>query len=154
VTFGAIIAVIRDVVIVAAIGIVIYLLIHYGEDVVKVTDMAAVQRQITANIQTEAQWRQEQTDADSKRDTEIQQISAAIGAQRAPVYTVQPSAAKARSCAVSSNPITAGGQPAVGGSADSGRGEDLRPAINAFELKYETALADCRSVLSQWPKGK
>jgi hypothetical protein len=46
---------------------------------------------------------------------------------------------------------TSGQHPASGG-AESGRGGDLRPAIEALKVKYETALADCRRLDAEWPK--
>lgn len=35
---------------------------------------------------------------------------------------------------------------------EQGSGGDIRPAIEAFKLKYETALADCRRLDAEWPK--
>lgn len=46
---------------------------------------------------------------------------------------------------------TRGDHPA-GGGAQRGGGGDLRPAIEALKVKYETVLADCRRLDAEWPK--
>lgn len=46
-----------------------------------------------------------------------------------------------------------GGADPAGRAAEQGSGEhDLRPALEAFKLKYETVLADCRRLDVEWPK--
>jgi hypothetical protein len=40
----------------------------------------------------------------------------------------------------------------AGRSTEQRSGIDLRPAIEAFKIKYETVLADCRRLDSEWPK--
>lgn len=147
-TPGQIIALVRDVVILIALGLLIWLLISYGKDVVKVSDMRAVQKQIDTNAQTEAQWRKEQTDANQARDTQIAQVGAAIASQRAPVRLCGPT----RASPLPSPTAAPSGSNTVPGGTDSGSGVDLRPAINAFELKYETAFASCRAALAGWPR--
>lgn len=144
-TPAAIIALIKDAVIVLAIGAVIYVLVTYGKDIVKISDMAAVQKQVAANAQTVAGWRQEQIDANARHSADIAGIAATIGAQHAPIF-LQPAPSKAGACPVSGATGAPSGQPAGSGPVD------IRPGINTFELKYETALADCRSVLAQWPR--
>lgn len=144
-TPAAIIALIKDIVIVIAIGAVIYVLVAYGKDIVKVADIAAVQKQIAANAQTVAGWRQEQVNAEAKHTEELAQVSAAIGAQRSPII-LQSVTPKAGTCPVPGAAAGPAGPPAASGPVD------IRPGINAFELKYETALADCRSALAQWPR--
>src|SRR5882762_10140019 len=145
-TPGQIIALIKDVLIVVAVALVFYFVVQYGKDIVKVQDMHAVQKQLANNADTEARWRQEQTDADTKRDAALAQVATTIGQQRAPVYVVPRGPAS--QCAVPGNPGQASGQPSAAGGSDPGRGSDrqpvdLRPQVNALELKYETALADC-----------
>jgi hypothetical protein len=39
-----------------------------------------------------------------------------------------------------------------GGGAVEGPGRDIRPLIEQFKAKYETALADCRRLDSEWPR--
>lgn len=38
------------------------------------------------------------------------------------------------------------------GGADPGRGVNIRAALNALEVKYETVLADYRQLDAEWPK--
>lgn len=147
-SIGAILSAIKDAAIIAGLAAAAYLLITYGKDIVKVKDMAAFEKQITANAATLNQWRQEQIDADTQREKDMEQVSAAIGAQRAPIILRGPPGA----CPVPSHPTApASGAPAGGGN-DPKAGVDLRPAINAFELEVENRFTDCRSVLAKWPK--
>ncbi len=148
-TPGAIIALVKDVVIVVAVGAVIWLLVSYGKDIVKVQDMAAVQKQIAANAETEARWRQEREDVDKNRDEQLGKVAAAVGQQRAPVYIVRnpPSPSP-----VPNPPGQARGAACPAAGPDPGPRVDSRPAINAYELKYSTALVDCYAALDKWPK--
>jgi hypothetical protein len=149
----AIIALVKDVVILIAAGLAVYLCVSYGKDFVKIADMKALQVQLTQNALTETQWRKEQTDANTKRDTDLAKVADTIAGQRAPVYIMR---GPASSGAVPNAACQASGPPASAGRTDAGRGSDrqpvdLRPQVNAFELKYETAIADCRAALDQWP---
>lgn len=152
-TPGQIIALIKDLAIVVTLGLAIWLLISYGKDIVKVSDMKAVQKQLAQNAITEAQWRQEQEAANAQRDTQLAQVGAAIANQHAPVLVCRsPNPGPVPSVPAA----TADAHPGIGGT-DTGPGGgdkpiDIRPAINAFELKYETALADCRAAIASWPQ--
>jgi hypothetical protein len=149
VTPGAYIALARDIIVLIALGALIWLLVSYGKDVVKVADMKAVQQQIVANAKTEQSWRETQTNANLKHDSDLATVRAAIGAQRAPVIV---RSGPPRACPVPVNSAQAGSPPAPAGGTDPGPGVDSRPLINAFELKYETALADARKCLDSWPQ--
>jgi hypothetical protein len=153
-TPSAIIALARDAIILVALGLLIWLLITFGQDRVKVADMTAVQKQIIQNAQIEAGWRKEQTDANNKRDADLAQVAAGIAAQRAPVYVVRNAP---RACPVPVNTGQASRPPPAAGGIDPGSGNDrqpvdIRPEINRFELRVESALADCRAALDGWPK--
>jgi hypothetical protein len=153
---AAYIALARDLIILVALGLLIWLLVSYGKDVVKVADMKAVQKQLAENTQIETAWRQEQTDANTKRDADLAKVSAGIAGQHAPVYVVRNTA---RACPVPEHSPQAGGAPTSAGGIDAGSGgssetEDVRPKINQFELKFETAMADCRAILDQWPRNE
>ncbi len=153
-TPGAIIALIKDGLIILAIGAAIWLFVTYGKDIVKVADMKAVQKQITANAATEANWRKEQIDANTQRDATLAQVAAGIANQHAPVIVRN---GPARVCPMPVAATQAGSPPAATGGTDEGRGSnsesiDIRPALNAFELKYETVIADCRAALDGWPQ--
>ena len=49
-------------------------------------------------------------------------------------------------------PATESVPPNVGGTKPGLGDRDIRPTVEAFKLRYETALADCRLALSEWPK--
>jgi hypothetical protein len=46
----------------------------------------------------------------------------------------------------------ASGSDSAGGGAIEGPGRDIRPLIEALKVKYETVLADCRRLDSEWPR--
>lgn len=151
----AIIALIKDIVILGAIGFAIYIVLNYGKDIVKVKDMQAVQKQLSDNKLTEAQWRQEQVDANVQRDQSVKQLADAIATQHTPVYVVRNGSISA--CPVPGAPPKSSDQTASTGGANSGVGGasqtvDIRAGINAFETKYESSLSDCRAILMGWPK--
>jgi hypothetical protein len=147
-TPAAIIALVRDAVILALLCAIAYILISYGKDTVKISDFKDLQKQLQVNAETMARWQKESTDADTRRNAQLAQVAGTIAAQRAPVFVRGPSCPKS----VPGDPKQAG-DPA-GGSAgvDPGRGVDYRPIINAFELKYSTALIDCYAALDKWPQ--
>ena len=148
-TPAAIFSIVKDIVILIVVGIAVYMVLSYGKDIVKVDDMQAVQKQLAANAQTEVNWQKEQTDANTRRDAAIAQVAATIGEQRAPVFV---RSGPANTCPVSGAPPKASGATAASGTTDTGSGVDIRTQINAFELHYETALADCRAALDKWPQ--
>jgi len=150
-TPGEIITLVKDLVILVAVGLVIYFFVTYGKNLVKVQDMAAVQKQLASNSETEARWRQERDDADKNRDEQLAKVATGIGQQRAPVYLMQPAARASNPGALPGNPGEARGQACPTGGSDPGPGIDSRPAINAYELKYSTALIDCYAALDTWP---
>lgn len=147
-TPAAILALIKDLVIVVAIGLVAYFLISYGKDIVKISDMKAVTKQLADNTAIVTRWQKESTDADTKHVQTLQQIGAAIDKQRAPVFVRQSPGV----CPVPNAPAKAGDPPNPSWGTDQGRGIDYRPAVNQFELKYETALADCYAALDKYPQ--
>jgi len=152
VTPAVIVALVKDVVILIAVGLALYFVVNYGKDLVKVADMKAVQRQLDANSQTEAQWRREEIDANARRDEALARVSSTIGGQHAPVYIVR--GGPPRSGTVSGTPGATSGAACPRGGTDDGPRVDSRPAVNSFELKYETALAECYAALDKWPQAK
>lgn len=147
-TPAAIFSAVKDAVILIALAAFAYLLISYGKDTVKVSDIKGVEKQIQENAATVAKWQKESTDADTKHVQTLQQIGATIAQQRAPVFV------RGQSCPnpMPSAAAKAGDTASPPRPVDQGRGIDYRPAINQFELKYETALADCYTALDKWPQ--
>lgn len=153
-TPGAIIALVKDALIIVAIAAAIWLLVSYGKDHVKVADMKAVQKQITQNATTEEDWRKAQTHANAQRDADLSKVAADIAGQHAPVYIMRNAP---RACPVSVAAGEASRPPPATGGVDAGSGGDrqpvdIRPGLSGFELKYETAIADCRAALASWPQ--
>lgn len=153
-TPSQIIAMVRDAAILGALGFILWYVHRADENAFKVDNLTAATKQLTANAATAARYSKEASDAQSQLAQQMAANAAAIGSQRAPVLLCPPSAG-AR--AVSGAPSSAAGQLAGAGGAAAGArsdpqpGRDVRPEINAFEVKFEGALATCRSVLAQWP---
>jgi len=154
---GAIVALVKDIVIVAAIAFVFYFVRNSGEDLVKLKDVQGLKLQLQDNASREQRWREEQINADSERDASVKQLAASIAGQRAPVYVLRGGPADPRP--LPGDPAAPRGAPALACGIDRGpradrAAVDIRPQINQFELKYETAFADCRALLSKWPVAK
>lgn len=143
----AIYTLVKDLIILAALGFVIFKLIDYGEDRVKKQDLAAVSKQIDANAAQVTAWTRQRESADAQAKSDMADISARIGAQRAPIIVRVPAGAST----VPGIAATSVCPTPEGGGSDNGSGVDIRASINAFELKYEGALTQCRAVLAAWP---
>lgn len=151
-TPGQIITLIRDIAVVAGIGILLWLVYRGGEDRVKASDLKALQRQIIAQAKIEDTWHKEATDANDK----LNQTMASINA--APVVVHDWVRKPACSAAVLPTPAgqagasradAAGVQPERGGDAESDR---LDSIIAKFKVRWSTELATCQSFLDQWPQ--
>jgi hypothetical protein len=149
-TPASIIALVRDVAILAALGFVVYLLINYGKDQVKVADIKAVQVQLQHNTELQAAWQKEQTDADTKRSTDLAAVASTIASHNTPVFVRGPACVGS----VPNDPGKAGNPTGGPPSTDQGRGIDYRPLIDQFESKYSTALIDCYAALDKWHMAK
>src|SRR6266571_7711931 len=115
---SAILALIKDGLIIAAVGLVAYFMITYGKNLVKVADIQAVQKQLQANTDTLARWRKESTDANEKRDADLAKVASTINAQRTPIIVRVP----AGGGAMSGTAVKAGSTLACAGGTDSGGG--------------------------------
>ncbi len=146
-TPAAIIALVRDALLILGVGFVVFWIWRDGRNGVKVADMAAVQQQITANASQEAAWHAQRDAAEVKHAQDIQSVTALISAHNQPIIVRIPT---------SSSPVPGTASPSAGihpsgGGADPGPGVNIRPDVQGFESKYELALANCRSALAQWP---
>ena len=151
-SFTVFLSLARDFAIVGALGFIVWKLVDFGEDRIKAQDLKAVQAQIAANAKIQSQWQAKSEAADAQRTQDLADLAARIDANHQPVIVriaPHPSPVPiAAACPVS--PVAASGAADHGSGVDSGPA-DVRPLINAFELKYETALAGCRAALAQWP---
>jgi hypothetical protein len=154
-TPAAIITLVKDFIILVAVGLLIYLLISYGKDIVKVSDLKEFQKQLTRNAATEEQWRKDQTDAIDANNRTLAKVNTAIDSQRAPVLLCRkppaPQQLPAHTGPASSGPASIGGTDERPGD-DRVTVLDIRPQLNFLEHKYEKALSQCRSLLDSWPK--
>lgn len=89
--------------------------------------------------------------AEAQHDQTIESLPARV--VRTPVWVRAPGDICPADDRVSGAQAQTTGQDPGGRGAQPGSGErDIRPAIEAFKLKYETALADCRRLDAEWPK--
>ena len=148
-SISAIIALIRDAVIVGLLGYITVHIYTAGENSVEKKDLEKVNQQLMQNAKDVAAWAEQSKNAEAQRRIDIANTNAHIDAQRAPIIVRVPSNS---TTAVPGVPAAAGSCPATGGGSDKGYGVDVRPAINAFEQKYEGYLATCRFILASWPR--
>jgi hypothetical protein len=145
---------VKDAVIVIAIVALGWYVYRSGEDRVTAKDFAQ-QKQTIARYQTTVQsWQQQQTSANGALQNEIAQINGTGSAppvvQPLHVELCQP--ASAVSAVLPAAPAGATSTAPTARATDTGPERDIGPDIEAFERKYETALAECRAVIAQWPK--
>lgn len=142
----------RDIVILAAIGIILWLVYRGGQDHVKAADLKALQTQIEQQAKTLQTWRKESTDANDQLSKDVAAINAApvvvhdwVRNDSCPKPTVLPATPAP---AGRSAPSAGGPEP---GPGDAARADRRDFAVQEFKRKYETAFAECRAVLTQWP---
>lgn len=155
-TPSQVIALIRDVLILAALGFLVWWIWRSGEDRVKVTDMAAVQKQLAANARTLEQWKAQSTQAETQHAADLETIRSTLAQHSAPILVRVPAPAAGpyalpgASPAPRCEPAGAGGDH--GATGGGSRTVDIRPAVTAVEERAEEALADCRAALAKWPR--
>ncbi len=150
-TVSAILALIRDAAIVGAVVFAIWWIRAEGENTVKLADLQAVQKQLDNQSKQVSQWHQEALDAQNQHTQDVGKVTADIGAQRAPVRLCnasRPDPVPAHPAAATSSTAGTGGNIS-GAGADS---RDIRPELNAFELRIEKTIADCRLLQQSWPR--
>jgi hypothetical protein len=85
--------------------------------------------------------------AEKAHDEDLEAIPLHI--RHDPVFVRLP----AQDCRVPAAQTKTGGNDPGKGGVQPGSGErDIRPAIEALKIKYETVLADCRRLDAEWPK--
>lgn len=141
----------------ALVGLAVFVLwyVHHADtNAAKVEDLQGVTQQLKTNAADAARYATEARNANAELASEVAGTSAAIANQHAPVLLCPVAAAHGAGAVPSAPAAPTGGAASTGGS-NAGSGEDprnIRPGVNALELKYEDALSRCRSVLNQWPK--
>ena len=150
-TPGQIIALVRDTAVVAALGILLWLVYRGGEDRVKASDLKALQNQIAAQARIVDTWHQETTDANNKLNQTLASINTAPvvvhdWVRQPACKPVLPAAAGEAS---SPRADPAGIQPERGGDAEADRRD---AAVAEFKVRWTAELATCQSFLDQWPQ--
>lgn len=150
-TPGMYIALARDLGIALALAFIVYKIYGAGENAVKVHDLKSLQAQIEEQGKTLNGWRQESTNANAQLSQDLATLRTPPAVPKPPVWLCDAPPSPRRAVLPTSAASTDSAHPSPGGS-DDGRRRDIRPQLEAFKLKYETALAECRSVIAQWPK--
>lgn len=153
-TPGQYIALARDIGIVAGLALILWFVYRGGEDRVKASDLKGLQAQIQQQAKTLDQWRKESNDANDQLSKDVSAInaSAAIPVQHVWVRdTACPEPAVLSGTAGKADPQLASPgtvQPGVRTDAAADRRDGI---VAEFKRRWETSLAECRSLDAQWP---
>ncbi len=147
---SAYIALARDVCILLALAFVVWRIYAAGQNAVKAADLQFLQAQLSEQAKTLDSWRQEATNANDQLSRDVATLHAPTP-NKPPVWLCNAPSSPRRPVLPATAPTAPSEHPSPGG-ADIGSQRDIRPQLDAFQLKYETALAECRSVYSQWPQ--
>lgn len=162
-TPAAILALVRDAVIVGALAFIGFFLVKAGEDRVTAKQLAGLEQRIQDNANTEAGWRNQKDAADTKLAGDLATINRSPAQPKPAVWVCkQPPAAAVG--AVPGAAVKAGDQPAGAGGGEQvggqrGGGEatgpgpvNVRPLVDEAERRIETALAEARDLRDQYPQ--
>lgn len=145
----------KDLVILIALGAVLYLVYRGGEDRVRAKDLQGLQDQMKAQGRILEGWRTESKDANDKLAKDVAAINAAAANPVKHTWVCTQSGGKptvlsgSAGQADSGHPAGGGVQPGPGEAIDG----DRRDAIVAgFKQRWETTLAGCRAEDAQWPQ--
>lgn len=158
-TPAAILALVKDGLIIIAVIAVGWFLVNSGKNMVHVEDIKKLEQRIEDNAKVEQTWRDQKSNADDQLARDIKSIPSVVAGNtpKPPVWLCnKPSGNSnglpANSGSTASNNSSTGGTDKGSGSSTGTTAVDRRPAVNAVETKYETAFAECRSILAKWPK--
>lgn len=144
----------RDIVILAAIGLLLWWVYRSGQNAVKASDLKGLQSEIQQQAKTLSDWRKEATDANEQLSQDVSAINAAAAI---PVQHVWVRDTSCPQPAVLPTPAgKANGEPAAAGPVQPGvrtdAEADRRDAIvGDFKQRWETTIAQCRALDAQWP---
>lgn len=142
----------RDIVILAAIGLLLWWVYRGGQNAVRAADLKALQAEIQHQADILSKWRGESNDAQATLSREV----AAINAVPTVVHDWVQQPACPKPAVLPATAPKAGNSPPAAGGVQPGPGEAARAdrrdfAVAELKRKYETAFAECRAVLTQWP---
>jgi len=145
-SIGAVLALIRDVALLAGVGFVLWYVTHAEHN-------ADELRNIKATLGQQQQWQEGQTRAATTASGALSDLSARLDAldKRGPVIVRIPMPA-----AVPTAPTAAGAPanacPSAPGAGDGVRSIDIRPVLEGPERRIATAMIECQQALDAWPK--
>lgn len=146
-------ALVRDIGVVVGIGLLLWLVYQAGKDRVSARDLKALQDQITQQSTIVDSWHQEAQNASQKLSTDMAAINAAAAAPHRPVLLCPPARSQ-RPVLPAPTGETGGAHPSAGTTFEGvgpDHARDIEPELTAFKQRWEIVLAQCRSVLDQWP---
>jgi hypothetical protein len=143
---AAILALIRDVALMAGVGFVLWFVMHAEHN-------ADELRGIKATLGQQQKWQEGETRAATTANGALSDLNNRLDAldKRGPVIVRIPMPAKVGA------PATAGGAsadacPSAPGAGDGVRSIDVRPVLEGPERRIATAMIECRQALDAWPK--
>lgn len=145
-TLGAI----KDGVIVIAILALGWWVYHAGENTVHVSDMKALQAQIAHMQQQQESWQREQTRASAVKQADLHAINS--GRVVRPLHLRLCINRPAVETVLSAPSTAAAGTHPEARRSNVQAGQDIGPAVQAYQRWVERKFADCRQVLRSWPR--
>jgi hypothetical protein len=149
VTPGMYIALARDIGITLALAFLVWKIYSAGEDRVHASDLKSIQAQIVEQGKTLDRWRTEKSNANDQLSKDMATLHAPA-VDKPPVWLCDGPTSPRSEVLPAPAPKASPQLPAAGGVVQ-GPGRNIRPAIEALKLKYETALAECRAEHAEWP---
>ena len=155
-TPSAYIALARDIAIVGALGVILWLVFRAGSDHVTAGDLKALQAQIATQAKITQGWK-DQTDASNTHlASDLAAIRAASSAPVVHSWLLDAPACKGSGVLPPSPIQTPGGNSSSGslipGSGSNAEGHRRDAVIAAFKARWETVLASCRAEDQAWPR--
>jgi len=153
VTPGQYIAAAKDILIVLAIGIVVFLVYRAGEDRIHASDLNGLRDELKQQRTILGGWQKESNDATNKLSADVAAIRATPPVAHVWVHNQpipQPAVLPSPTVTPSAAGAPAGGvQPGRGADVDGARRDAI---LDAFKKRWEERLAEWRAEDSQWPK--
>lgn len=145
-TIGAVLAIIRDVALLAGVGFVLWYVTHAEHN-------ADELKSIKATLGQQATWQEGATRAATTASNQLSDLNGRLAAlnSRGPIIVRIPvPAAVAPATAPASSPAHA--CPSSPGVGDGVRSIDVRPVLEGPERRIATAMIECQQALDAWPK--
>lgn len=150
-TPGAILALIRDALIVGGIGAVLWFVWHATRNADDLKDLKASLHQVEANQATEGKWREEQSNATTEAAASLAAFNTKLDTRPPILVRIPASGPPLPHTPASTGTDSSHPGPAGPGCAQAVQPVDVRPVLDPFERKYATALIECQKLYEAWP---